>query len=268
MLAGRRRDRRLMQSAANAVLAAFATVLVAVFALEYALVTHDFSLAVVVDHTTRQLPFFYLLTALWASQPGSLLLWLTVLSGAASLVIVQNRRRNRELLPWVTAVLGGSWSSSRPWRRSSPRRLPRARAVAQHGAGLDPSLQNPYMAIHPPIAVPGLRDAWRCRFVRNGGPDHRPHRRPLAALRPPLDAGRLDRAGRRHAAGRALGLRGDRVGRLLGLGSGRERRPDAVAGRHRLPALGDGAGEEGHAQGVEHGAGVSPPSRSRCTAPS
>jgi cytochrome c-type biogenesis protein CcmF len=154
VLAGRRRDRRLMQSAANAVLAAFATVLVAVFALEYALVTHDFSIAVVVDHTTRQLPFFYLLTALWASQPGSLLLWLTVLCGAASLVILQNRRRNRELLPWVTAVLGAVmvFFSAMAAFVSSPF------AAAPRGsipAGLDPSLQNPYMAIHPPTLYLG-----------------------------------------------------------------------------------------------------------------
>ena len=108
VLAGRRRDRRLMRSASNALVAAFVAVLVAVVALEYAIVTHDFSIAVVADHTSRALPFPYLVTSLWASQPGSLLLWLTVLLGSAALVMYQNRHRNRELMPWVAAVMGGT----------------------------------------------------------------------------------------------------------------------------------------------------------------
>ena len=154
VLAGRRHDRRLMRSAANAVMAAFGTVLVAVVALEYALVTHDFSIAVVVDHTTRNLPFQYLITSLWASQPGSLLLWLTVLCGAASLVMLQNRHRNRELLPWVTVALGctmvffsgmAAFISS-PFAAAVPGSVP---------AGLDPALQNPYMAAHPPTLYLG-----------------------------------------------------------------------------------------------------------------
>jgi cytochrome c-type biogenesis protein CcmF len=154
VLAGRRRDRKLMQSAANAVTAAFAGALLAFAALEYALVTHDFSLAVVVDTTSRKLPLPYPLTALWASQPGSLLLWLTVLSGAATLVLFQNRRRNRELLPWVTATLGAVmvFFSTMASFVSSPF------AAAPRGAlpaGLDPSLQNPYMAAHPPMLYLG-----------------------------------------------------------------------------------------------------------------
>ena len=48
---------------------------------------------VVYQHTTRQLPLQYQLTAMWASQEGSLLLWLTVLTGASSLVVYQNRHR-------------------------------------------------------------------------------------------------------------------------------------------------------------------------------
>jgi cytochrome c-type biogenesis protein CcmF len=106
-LAGLRRDRRLARSAANAVLVAFVATAAAALLLLVALVRHDFSIGVVYAHTNRSLPTPYLLTALWASQPGSLLLWLLVLSGASSLVMLQNRHRNRELMPWVTAILGG-----------------------------------------------------------------------------------------------------------------------------------------------------------------
>ena len=44
--------------------------------------THDFSLAVVAEHTSRRLPAGYTLSSLWASEAGSLLLWLAVLTGA------------------------------------------------------------------------------------------------------------------------------------------------------------------------------------------
>ena len=72
--AGLRRDRRLTASAANAVIASFAATLVAAAALLIALARHDFSIAVVLQHTSRTLLTPYLLTSLWASQPGSLLL--------------------------------------------------------------------------------------------------------------------------------------------------------------------------------------------------
>src|SRR5262245_28426947 len=101
VLSTRRRDRRLMQSASHALLTAFVVTLVAVAALVVSLARHDFSIAVVAQHTSRELPWQYTLTALWASQPGSLLLWLTVLTGATSLVVLGNRHRNRELMPWV-----------------------------------------------------------------------------------------------------------------------------------------------------------------------
>jgi cytochrome c-type biogenesis protein CcmF len=156
VVAGLNRDRRLMRSAANAVMGAFAATLLAVLALLVSLVRHDFSIAVVAQHTSRELPTPYLLTALWASQPGSLLLWLTVLTGASSLVMYQNRRRNRELMPWVTAVLGGTMVFfatmaalvSSPFERVSG-------AIPADGTGLDPSLQNPYMIAHPPALYLG-----------------------------------------------------------------------------------------------------------------
>jgi cytochrome c-type biogenesis protein CcmF len=156
LLAARRRDRRLMQSAANALMAGFATTLAATACLLIALARHDFSIQTVATTTSRELPLQYRLSALWASQEGSLLLWLTVLTGAASLVMLQNRRRNRELMPWVAAVLGGIivfFSGmvafvSPPFQQVSG-------AAPANGSGLDPALQNPYMVAHPPMLYLG-----------------------------------------------------------------------------------------------------------------
>jgi cytochrome c-type biogenesis protein CcmF len=145
-----------MRSVQNAFAAAFAAALVAIAALEYGLVTDDYSLQVVYQHTSRNLPLVYKMTSLWASQEGSLLLWLTVLSGAAGVVMYQNRHRNRELLPWVAAVMGaiGVFFAGLAAFVSSPfAHVPGA--VQANGAGLDPSLQNPYMAAHPPMLYLG-----------------------------------------------------------------------------------------------------------------
>jgi cytochrome c-type biogenesis protein CcmF len=150
------RDRRVLQSAERALVACFGATLVAALVLWWALWTHDLRFVVVAQHVSHGLSRPYSLTAFWASQPGSLLLWLLVLTGYSALVVRQNRRRrNRELAPWVTAILGGMASffalalvvAATPFAT-----IPRPPA---DGLGLDPSLQNPYMAAHPPMLYLG-----------------------------------------------------------------------------------------------------------------
>jgi cytochrome c-type biogenesis protein CcmF len=156
VVAGRRRDRRMMRSVQNAFAAALAAVIVTIVALEYGLVTNDYSLSVVADHTSRKLPLFYKMTSLWASQEGSLLLWLGILTGAAAIVMRQNRHRNRELIPWVAAVMGGIavfFAGMAAFVSSPFAHVPGA--VPRDGAGLDPSLQNVYMVAHPPLLYVG-----------------------------------------------------------------------------------------------------------------
>ena len=154
VIAGRRHDRKLARSARNAILAAFGACLLAVLLFEWALVTHDFFLPAVADHTSRNLPTIYAITALWSSEAGSLLLWLTVLCGVSALALLQNRGRNRELMPWVTAVLGGiaMFFAAMTAFVSSPFVTTSTPSPA---LGLDPSLQNPYMAAHPPTLYLG-----------------------------------------------------------------------------------------------------------------
>ena len=254
-MAGLRRDRRMMRSAQNAFAAAVVSALVAIAALEYGLVTHDFSLSVVAEHTSRKLPLIYTMTSLWASQEGSLLLWLLVLTGAATIALRQNRHRNRELMPWVAAVMGAItvFFAGMATFVSSPFAHV-VGAVPHDGAGLDPVAAERLHGGPPADALPGLRVDVGAVRVCDGVAHHRPGRCALARVGAALDARVVDGAWDRHAARRPLGLRRDRLGRLLGLGSGRERRPHAVAGRDGLPALDHGAGEEGHAQGLEHGA--------------
>src|SRR5215218_6008821 len=163
---------------------------------------------------------------MWSSQEGSLLLWAWVLSIAASLALWSTRTKLREIVPYATAVMMGIAAFFTGLMLFAPDVHPFATATATtangisvtptNGVGLNPLLQHPSMMIHPPL---------------------RPDRLDLPRLRPP--------------ARRPLVLHRARLGRLLGLGPGRERGADAVAARHRLPALDHGPGEAGDAEGLE-----------------
>jgi cytochrome c-type biogenesis protein CcmF len=146
--------RRLAESAQNALLASFAATLVAAVILLAALARHDFSFRYVAEHTSRELPLGYTLTAFWGGQEGSLLLWLLVLCGYAAAAVLTARRVGREVLAWVVPVLGlvGTFFAVLLVFVASPFAT---QAVAADGAGLNPSLQNPYMAVHPPLLYLG-----------------------------------------------------------------------------------------------------------------
>ena len=122
------------------------------------------------------------------------------------------------------------------------------------GAGLNPSLQNPYMLAHPPLLYLGYVGLTVPFAFGMGALLAGPDGRALDRRHPPLDARRVDRARRRAAARRALGVRRGGLGRLLRVGSRRERGADAVARGDRVPALGDDPGEARDAEGLEHAA--------------
>jgi cytochrome c-type biogenesis protein CcmF len=146
--------KRLAESAQNALLGSFAATLIASVVLFAALARHDFSFQYVADHTSRELPLGYTLTAFWGGQEGSLLLWLLVLTGYAVAAVLTGRRAGREVLAWVVPVLAlvGTFFSLVLVFVASPFAT---QAAAADGAGLNPSLQNPYMAIHPPMLYLG-----------------------------------------------------------------------------------------------------------------
>ena len=100
------RRRRLAASAQNALVGAFATTLVASAVLLAALVRNDFSFVYVAQHTSRELPTGYTISAFWGGQEGSLLLWLLILTGYGAAAVFLNRRSARDLIAWVVPVLG------------------------------------------------------------------------------------------------------------------------------------------------------------------
>ena len=140
--------RRLALSARNALYASFAATLVAAVVLVTAFVRDDFSLSYVAGHSSRDLPLRYKLSAFWGGQEGSLLLWLLVLNGYAALAVWFARKRARDLVVWVTPVLGGI-AVAFAWLLVAVSSPFDTIAAPADGNGLNPSLQNPYMVVHP-----------------------------------------------------------------------------------------------------------------------
>ena len=74
--------------------------------LQSAFLRTDLSYKLVAEGSSTDTPTFYKVTAMWATQDGSLLLWALLLSIFSSAVLFLTRRSLREIAPWATAVLG------------------------------------------------------------------------------------------------------------------------------------------------------------------
>ena len=145
----------LQQSARHATFALFGALAVAVISLEIGIFRHDFSLEYVAAYTSRNLPTFYLWSALYAGQKGSLLFWATVLSFFAMLVQVMTSGRHRVYLPFVAAVTCTVATFFITVMLFAANPFERLAFVPLDGRGMNPQLQNPGMVFHPPMLYLG-----------------------------------------------------------------------------------------------------------------
>ncbi len=155
-LSGRWKDRPdLRASITGSVYAVFGLMAVAAAALWYGLVTHDFNIEYVAAYTSRTLPDYFVFSAFWAGQKGSLLLWAVVLSTFAALAQFLTSERHRELMPYVAGVTSVTllfFISVMLFSANPFERLPFTPA---DGNGLNPQLQNIGMMVHPPMLYLG-----------------------------------------------------------------------------------------------------------------
>jgi len=159
LVGGIRRRGQLIRSAEHAAYAVFALVVVATAILLRALLQHDFSLEYVAAYSSSSLPTQYVVAALWGGQKGSLLFWSLILSLFSTVVHLQNRERNRALMPWVTATLmtvAFFFLALLVFITDPFERLP---VAAREGQDLNPLLQNYWMMIHPPSLYTGYVSA-------------------------------------------------------------------------------------------------------------
>ncbi len=147
---------------------------IAMVAMEIALLTDDFSLAYVANHHATTTPFPFDVATAWAALEGSIVLWGLVLAVFTWVVAVKYRKTPDRLGAAALAVMGGvgifffglmltvanpfevcvealatGCASSSPWPFS-------AAEVPAEGPGPNPLLQNHFlMAVHPPVLYIG-----------------------------------------------------------------------------------------------------------------
>ena len=149
------RKEEVIASSENAAITVFGFLTLAAVAMIYALVTRDFQIEYVWKYTSRSLPMTYTVAAFYAGQKGSLLFWGWLLSIFAAIVISQNRRKNRELLPYVLTVLMTTTFFFAFLLIFVTNPFETLNHVPFDGQGLNPMLQNPGMLFHPPTLFLG-----------------------------------------------------------------------------------------------------------------
>jgi len=155
MIGAHRRDIALMDVARPAAVAQFVLISTAFLVLIHAFVTSDFSLKLVYDNSHSTKPLLYKITGVWGNHEGSMVLWVFILSLYGALVALFGNNLPAPLRARVLAVqasigvafLGFILTTSNPFLRLSP--------APFEGHGLNPLLQDPGLAFHPPFLYTG-----------------------------------------------------------------------------------------------------------------
>src|SRR5215469_5087311 len=155
-----RRKPFLIASGARAVYAVWALITLASAILVSGLITGDFRFSYVAQHSNRSMPLLYKFAAWWGGQEGSLLFWSWLLSTYAAVVVFTNRRKHRDFMPYVVAVLATVQTFflvMNNFVANAFQMLAVDKLITSvpDGNGLNPLLQYPAMAIHPPMLYLG-----------------------------------------------------------------------------------------------------------------
>ena len=146
---------RWLQSSSNGLRAIAGLLTFAVLILWYVLLQRDFQFEYVASYTDLRLPTMYVISALWAGQQGSLLFWAWALALCYVVFLKQYQPKafaEAAYLHLAAALTLGFFLivllfAANPFQQLS--------FVPPDGNGLNPLLQNFYMAIHPPILFIG-----------------------------------------------------------------------------------------------------------------
>ncbi|MDT8281439.1 MAG: heme lyase CcmF/NrfE family subunit [Gammaproteobacteria bacterium] len=155
LIGAAKNDATLIAIARPAALTQFLFIGLAYAALTHAFIVHDFSVLYVSQHSNLVQPLMYRISGVWGSHEGSLLLWALILSMWTIAVAVYSRNLPEILMARVLAVMGMISTgflafmlfTSNPFERIFPTPL--------DGSELNPLLQDPGLAIHPPMLYMG-----------------------------------------------------------------------------------------------------------------
>ena len=147
-----------LQISERAILASSYSIFLAFFCLLNELLVSNFNLQYVAQYTSYETPVFFKVTALWAGQAGSLLFWSFITSLFTVTYIFTTLRKMEKLKFHSYIIISFIYSFfiilssfiANPFEPVS------SDIVVQNGNGLNPLLQNFFMAIHPPILYVGF----------------------------------------------------------------------------------------------------------------
>ncbi len=148
-------DERLMRVGSTAAIAQLGLVAGAFLALTYAYVVSDFSVENVYQNSHSAKPLLYRISGVWGNHEGSMLLWILTLTLFGAAVAVFGNKLPLTLKANVLGVQGAisvafmlfSVLTSNPFQRLAP--------APVEGLGLNPILQDPALAFHPPFLYAG-----------------------------------------------------------------------------------------------------------------
>jgi cytochrome c-type biogenesis protein CcmF len=152
-----KRSSVLAAAGEGAAVASFACVAIAFACLVHAFVTSDFSVANVAQNSHTEKPLLYKVAGTWGSHEGSILLWCLILTGYGAAAATLGRGLPKGLKALMVATQGALGTvflaytvfASNPLMRLAGDKLP------VEGASLNPLLQDPALAIHPPFLYSG-----------------------------------------------------------------------------------------------------------------
>jgi cytochrome c-type biogenesis protein CcmF len=155
VIGARTRDSALMQLADSTALMQFVFVALSFGALATCFMTSDFSVALVFENSHSQMPLVYKFSSVWGNHEGSMLLWVLILSIFGALVAAFGRNLPATLKALVLAAQ--SWIATAFYvfilLTSNP--FLRLQTAPFEGRDLNPILQDPGLAIHPPLLYLG-----------------------------------------------------------------------------------------------------------------
>ena len=179
----RRRSSRVIESGIGAFYLVTALMTLASAIIVHAFITQDYSIRYVDRYSDSVQPLFYKLTSYWGGLDGSIMFWVFLLSVFGAIAVKSNRERQRELIPYVVAVIRVrpavlSVLDDRPQR---PVSRPISRRYRSTGAGSTRCFRTRIWRSTPPSLYTGFVGMTIPFRVRDGGADHGVSRRLLAA---------------------------------------------------------------------------------------
>src|SRR5213596_2481461 len=156
VIGARRGSRPLIESGIGAFYLVAALMACASAVMINAFLTNDFTIKYVAHYSDSVQPLFYKITSYWGGLDGSIMFWVFLLSVFGTVAVYVNRERYRELIPYVVATISVvqmfflylTVVHRNPFTQFLTN-------VPAEGEGLNPILQNFYMAIHPPSLYTG-----------------------------------------------------------------------------------------------------------------